>query len=186
MALLVLTFIYALAVLVWAGLGHNAPAGPHWAWSAIPVLAVIGLGVAFYLTFVETQNVKAVCGPVGDCNSVQTSPYARLFGVIPVGLLGIAGYVGVLVVWFLGRAGESKIGAVARLALVGMALVGVLFSIYLTYVELYIIHAVCIWCLSSAVIMAVLLAISVGPALQSLLASEEDFVDSEEEPAGSA
>jgi len=186
MVALLLAFFYALAVLVWAGLGHNAPGGPRWAWSAIPVLAVVGLGVAFYLTFVETQNVKAVCGPVGDCNTVQSSSYARLFGVIPVGLMGIAGYVGILIAWFVGRTGEGRLGGVARLVLVGMALFGVLFSIYLTYIELYVIHAVCIWCLSSAVIMALLLAISVGPALQALLAPDEGYLDSEEEPAGSA
>ena len=46
---------------------------------------------AGYLTYVETQLVQAVCGPVGDCNAVQSSSYARLFGVLPVGVLGASG-----------------------------------------------------------------------------------------------
>jgi len=128
---------------------------------------VIGLGIAFYLTFIETTNAKAVCGPVGDCNAVQASPFAKLFGVVPVGLLGAVGYIGILAAWVLARKGRGRLAQLAPVAIFGMALFGVLFSIYLTYVELFLIHAVCIWCLSSAVIMALVLTLSVGGAMDA-------------------
>jgi len=175
MGILVVALLYALVAAVLGMLGRVAPTGPAWLGMLIPILSIIGLGVAIYLTYVETQNVTAVCGPVGDCNTVQSSPFARLFGFLPVGLLGAIGYVAILVAWAVGRFGRGiahpiapKLADLAPLALLGMALFGVLFSIYLTYLELFVILAVCMWCLSSAVIMAVLLALSVGPALAAL------------------
>ncbi|MCZ2113600.1 MAG: vitamin K epoxide reductase [Anaerolineae bacterium] len=127
---------------------------PRMAWLSwlIPVLAVIGIIVAGYLTYVETQAVEAVCGPFGDCNTVQSSPYAKLFG-IPIGIIGLLGYAAILAAWFWGRSGN----VMARTALLGMTVVGALFSVYLTYLEIFVIHAVCAWCLGSALIMALLL-----------------------------
>ena len=141
---------------------RSAPALPAGASVAIPILSVIGLGVAIYLTFIETTNAKAVCGPVGDCNAVQASPFAKLFGVVPVGLLGAVGYIGILAAWFLGRRGRGRLAQLMPVVIFGMALFGVLFSIYLTYIELFVIHAVCIWCLTSAVIMALVLVLVGG------------------------
>lgn len=162
---LALTLIYALAALMLAGLGRPIPTAPaSWSW-LILVLCVLGAGVAGYLTFVETQNVAAVCGPVGDCNAVQVSPYARLFGVVPVGLLGLAGYAAIVAAWLAGRRGDGAVAFYAPVALLAMALFGVLFSLYLTYLELAVILAVCIWCLTSAVLMALILILAVRPAL---------------------
>ena len=70
--------------------------------------------------------------------------------------------------WFVGRRSEGTAGRLAPLLVFVMALFGVLFTIYLTYLELFVIKAVCIWCLSSAVLMALVLALSVGPALDAL------------------
>jgi uncharacterized membrane protein len=120
-----------------------------------------------------------VCGPVGDCNTVQSSPYAKLFGILPVGILGLLGYVGILGAWLVARYAGEDVADLARLAMFGMALFGVLFTIYLTYLELFVIHAVCIWCLSSAVLITLLMLFSLGPALSSFSAGE----DEEEEPA---
>jgi uncharacterized membrane protein len=170
MGLLALALLYALSAAVLAVLGREVPAFPGGAGVLIPILTIIGLGVALYLTYVETQNVVAVCGPVGDCNAVQASPFAELFGFLPVGLLGALGYVAILVLWFVGLRSEGAVGHLAPLAIFGMALFGVLFSIYLTYLELYIIRAVCIWCLTSAVIMSLVLVLSVGPAVETLQA----------------
>ena len=58
----------------------------------IPALCLVGILVAGYLAFIETTNTAAVCGPVGDCNMEQQSEYARFFGSIPIGMLGLAGY----------------------------------------------------------------------------------------------
>jgi uncharacterized membrane protein len=130
----------------------------------IPALCAIGLFVAGYLAYVESAEVRAVCGPVGDCNSVQQSQYARLFGVLPVGALGLAGYVAIGMAWAVSRIGDRRISALAWFALTGMALLGVLFSIYLTFLEPFVIGATCIWCLSSAVIMTLLLWLAVHTA----------------------
>lgn len=151
---------------------NNPPARPAMAWSdgAIPVLAIIGLGVAVYLAYVETQAVAAVCGPVGDCNAVQSSPYAKLFGVLPVGLLGAIGYIAILVAWLWDRFGSGRLADYAPLAMFGMALFGVLFSLYLTYLEPFVIEAVCIWCLTSAVIITLLMLLSLKPAILAIQA----------------
>lgn len=172
MALLFLALVYALGIAVWLALGREVPVIDAWDGRLIPVLAVAGLAVALYLTYVETTNTQAVCGPVGDCNEVQASPFAKLFGVLPVGLLGAVGYVAILVAWALGRYAKGIWSRLAPFAILGMALFGVLFSIYLTYLELFIIRAVCIWCVTSAVIMAALLALSVGPAVVALTEAE--------------
>ncbi|MCK7496821.1 MAG: hypothetical protein MZW92_42455 [Comamonadaceae bacterium] len=63
---------------------------PTWADWLIPALIVIGIGVAAYLSYVETQSVEAMCGPVGDCNTVQQSRYARLFDVLARWRIGFA------------------------------------------------------------------------------------------------
>jgi uncharacterized membrane protein/thiol-disulfide isomerase/thioredoxin len=148
----------------------------HQAWldTLFVFLAVVGLGVAGYLAYVETQAVSAVCGPVGDCNAVQSSPYARLFGVLPIGVLGLIGYLAILAGWFYPRLRADRTAQFAPPVVFGMASFGVIFSIYLTYLEPFVIRAVCAWCLTSAVIMTLLLLLSLKPALQALGASQEE------------
>jgi uncharacterized membrane protein len=135
---------------------------------AIPVLCLIGFVIAGYLTYVETQQVTAVCGPVGDCNTVQQSEYAILFGVLPVGVLGLLGYVAISIAWVLSRYAKGRIADLASAALLGMSLFGVIFSIYLTFLEPFVIGATCAWCLSSAVIITVLLWLAVRPGRLAL------------------
>ena len=181
MILLWAALLYALIAALLAAFGRSAPVLPAATSILIPILAVLGLGVALYLTFIETTNTQAVCGPVGDCNAVQASPFAKLFGVVPVGLLGAVGYVAILVAWALGRMGRGRLARLAPVAIFGMALFGVLFSIYLTYIELFVIYAVCIWCLTSATIMALALILSVGGVITALGGEQPDeFVDDSE------
>ncbi|MEA2008329.1 MAG: vitamin K epoxide reductase family protein [Chloroflexota bacterium] len=123
---------------------------PRW---VIPALSVVGLVVAGYLSYVEITLTEAVCGPVGDCNTVQQSQYARLFGVLPIGVLGMAGYVGILVSWAVQHYGPKNLRTLAHLALLGMTLFGTFFSIYLTFLEPFVIGATCAWCLASAVVI---------------------------------
>ena len=132
----------------------------------VVALCVLGLGVAGYLTYVETTQTSAVCGPVGDCNAVQQSPYARLFGVLPVGLLGMAGYLFILGAYLVKNYGGEKWKEPASGAIFGMVLFSVIFSIYLTCLEIFVIQAVCIWCLSSAVISTLLLLLGATPSLK--------------------
>jgi uncharacterized membrane protein len=123
----------------------------------VPVLVAAGVVVAAYLSFVEVTQVEAVCGPIGDCNTVQQSEYAVLFGVLPVGVLGLVGYGVILVLWIFNVAGSGKTRVWAAIGLWGAALLGTLFSVYLTFLEPFVIGASCIWCLTSAVIMTLLL-----------------------------
>lgn len=138
-----------------------------WGW-LIPVLCIVGLGVAGYLAYVETAQVKAVCGPVGDCNTVQQSEYAWLFGIVPIGIFGITGYVMILLAWGVERAANKRLAAYASLALLGLTAFGLLFSIYLTFLEPFVIGATCAWCLTSAFIMTALFWLSLAPARWAL------------------
>ncbi|NLG72863.1 MAG: vitamin K epoxide reductase family protein [Chloroflexi bacterium] len=136
----------------------------HEARKVIPVLAVVGMGIAVYMTIIEITRSEAICGPVGDCNSVQQSPYAYLFGVFPVGLFGLLGYFAILGTWLVQRYGPQSLRRFAALAVWGQALFGVLFSIYLTFLEPFVIGATCIWCISSAVVITLLLWFSTPAA----------------------
>ncbi len=140
------------------------PSKRGWVAWFMPVLAVLGLGVAAYLAYVETQSVRAFCGPIGDCNTVQSSSYARLFGILPVGVLGVIGYFMIIIAWIIQYFGKSPWSGLAALALFAMTFVGTLFSIYLTYLEVTVIKAVCMWCVSSALIMGGLLLLSLKPS----------------------
>lgn len=139
-----------------------------WDFWLTPILIIAGLVVAAYLAYVETQQVSAVCGPVGDCNTVQSSSYARLFGVLPIGVLGVAGYLAFLAGWMMTFVRSRKLASLSRLTMFVLAYIGVVFSLYLTYLEPFVIKAVCIWCLTSALIMTLLLLLSLKPALQAL------------------
>jgi uncharacterized membrane protein len=141
---------------------RQSSAWPAW---TIPVLSLIGLGIAAYMSYVELTNVLATCGPVGDCNTVQQSSYAYLFGLVPVGILGVFGYLAILIFWAIQRYGPQTWWAASSLAVWGLAFFGVLFSIYLTFLEPFVIGASCAWCLSSAVVMTLLLWVSTGPAI---------------------
>jgi uncharacterized membrane protein len=141
-------------------IGRSQPAWREW---AIPVLCLIGLGVAGYLAYVETAHVAAVCGPVGDCNTVQQSEYARLFGALPIGVLGLIGYAAIIAAWWIERRGRAPLDRLAALALVIMTLGGTVFSIYLTFLEPFVIGATCAWCLTSAILMTALLWLTATP-----------------------
>ncbi len=141
---------------------------PKWVEQATPWLGVVGLGVALYMAYVETQAVEAVCGPVGDCNAVQSSDYAKLFGVLPIGVLGAIGYVAILGAWFWARLRTGQTARQAQQAALAMTVFGTLFSLYLTYLEPFVIKAVCAWCLTSAVIITLLMLANTTPALQTV------------------
>jgi uncharacterized membrane protein len=116
---------------------------------AAAVLALAGLGVAGYLTWVHYAELEPICaGGSGGCEKVQNSDYAELAGV-PVALLGLIGYGAIL-------ASLPLPGDLGRFAGAVTALAGFGFSAWLTYVELFEIDAICQWCVASAVIMTLL------------------------------
>jgi uncharacterized membrane protein len=120
----------------------------------------LGLCIAGYLAYIETTGPVALCGPVGNCNAVQLSPYARLFGVLPIAYVGLFGYALIAVALGIGRLTSGTAAKAAARALVVLALCGTVFSIYLTTLEPFVIGATCAWCLSSAVIVTLLLLLS--------------------------
>ncbi len=143
---------------------------------AMTVLAVIGLGVSAYLTYVHYAGFSAlVCtgahGGHSSCETVQSSVWSKVAGV-PVALLGLIGYIGILASLLAPDREES------RLATLGLTVIGVGFSAYLTYRELFSIHAICEWCVSSAVILTLLLIGSIVRYLTSpALTTGERHVD---------
>lgn len=125
---------------------------------AILVLAVIGIAIAGYLTYVHYEGLKVLCLSGGSCETVQASRYAKLDGV-PVAVLGLAGYIGIL--------GSLAVrGELGRVAGFAIALIGFGFSLYLTYRELFTIKAICQWCVSSAVLMTLLAVLTAIRALR--------------------
>jgi len=120
---------------------------------AMIALAVIGLGVASYLTYIHYAGIKPVCTAGESCTKVQTSIYSKLAGV-PVALMGLIGYIAILGS-LLAPENETS-----RLATMVLTVVGFAFSAYLTYRELFSIHAVCEWCASSAAILTILVVLS--------------------------
>jgi uncharacterized membrane protein len=127
--------------------------------TASVVLALLGLGIAGYLTYVHYKGLHVAClAGGGGCEQVQASRYAKLAGV-PVALLGLLAYAGILLVTTLR-------GETARLAGLALTVVGLGFSGYLTYRELFTLDAICQWCVASALIMSALTALTVARFLQ--------------------
>lgn len=119
------------------------------------VLTLLGVGVASYLTYVHYAGIKPLCGRNGGgCEIVQTSEYSKLAGV-PVALIGLIGYVAILATLLVPDSEAS------RFAAVGLTLLGFGFSAYLTGREVFSIHHICEWCLSSFVIITLLTCLSV-------------------------
>jgi uncharacterized membrane protein len=115
---------------------------------ALGALAGVGAAIAGYLTWVHYAGAKPLCVAGGGCERVQESRYAELAG-IPVAVIGLAGYLAILASLAVRRDG-------ARLATAFLAFVGLAFSAYLTYVELFTLEAICQWCVASAVVMTLI------------------------------
>ncbi len=128
-------------------------------------VAALGLAVAVYLTYIHYAGLQPFCAGGGHgCERVQSSSYAKVGGV-PVALLGLAGYLSIAIA--LLAPGER-----ARLAAAALTVIGFGFSAYLTYLELFVIDAICQWCVASAVLLTVLAVLSVW----RLLVAEPDVV----------
>lgn len=127
-------------------------------------LAVVGLGIAGYLTYVHYSGAAPVCTGSHSCVKVQTSEWSKLAG-IPVAVLGLIGYAGILAALLVR-------GEAALLAGAAMALAGLGFSAYLTYREIWTIEAICIWCVASAIVMTALTVVTVARLLRSPPAGE--------------
>ena len=118
------------------------------------VLAILGFGVATYLTVVHYGGFKVICSSKGNpCEQVQTSVYSHVLG-IPVALLGLIGYILILAALF---APDTEL---SRVAVLGVTLFGFGFSAYLTYREVFTLKEICEWCVSSAILLTLLFILS--------------------------
>lgn len=129
---------------------------------AIVLLALVGLLVATYLWLYKIGVIGTLqCGTgAGSCEYVQASRYAELFGV-PVALIGVLGYAALLVVGLLGLQPRFFAARRVRLLLVALASAGFAFTLYLTGVELFVLHAICRWCVASAGIITAIWVLSI-------------------------
>jgi uncharacterized membrane protein len=141
---------------------------------ALLILTFVGIGIAGYLTYVHYKGLSPICAINQGCEKVQSSKYAKVGGV-PVPLIGLIGYLTIL--------GSLLVrGELARLATAGMAIFGMLFSGYLTFLELFRIHAICQWCVGSAITMTV---IAVLATIRALRAPDDELASGQRAvPAG--
>ena len=110
----------------------------------LAALDVVGLSIASYLSFVELRGELPQCGPLKGCEEVALSTWSRIGG-IPVAVFGVILSLVLLTLalaWW--RSGDGRLLA----AHYGLSLVGVLFELWFTYLELFVIGAVCVWCVT--------------------------------------
>lgn len=120
---------------------------------AIALLALVGLFVALYLWLHALGYGGAIkCGASGGCETVQTSQWAVFLG-LPVAFYGVVGYLALLLVAIVALRPAALVERKWDTLLAALASVGFLFTLYLTYLELFVIHAICRWCVGSAVII---------------------------------
>jgi len=147
-----------------ARVGPSAPAR-DWLGLAIPILSVVGMLVSAYLTWVHWGGSKALCSGIGDCETVNNSAYAVVAG-IPVALLGFGMYLALFGLSMYGRRAGLETASMVALAVFGISLAGVLYSAYLTYIELAVIHAICPWCVSSAIMITLIFGLSLRDVMR--------------------
>ena len=125
----------------------------------VALVALAGVFVALYLTLYKLGYIGTLACAVGSCETVQTSKWATLLG-FPVGAWGVGYYLAVLALALLGLTGRFTDSLRLSDVLVAITAFGLLFSIWLTYLELFVIHAICQWCVVSAVLAAILFVLS--------------------------
>ncbi len=127
-------------------------------WS-IGILAILGAIDSTYLLIYKLTGNNRMCLGNGGCHNVNFSPYSEIYG-IPISAIGLVAYLVMAAIILL----EPRL-KVARengpLALFGMGIIGVAFSAYLTYLEVYVIHAVCPFCVSSAIIITLIFVLAI-------------------------
>lgn len=125
---------------------------------AIVALASVGLLDAIYLTWIKLANQTAICAGIGDCEYVNSSIYSELLG-LPIAIYGAGAYLAILLLVLFEERNEFLMEN-SPLLIFGLSLAGVLYSAYLTYIELYVLKAVCPYCVLSAILLLGLLVVS--------------------------
>ncbi|MCX6060297.1 MAG: vitamin K epoxide reductase family protein [Chloroflexi bacterium] len=130
-----------------------------WLYRSSVVLVVLGLLVSIYMTIYKITSNNSMCLGSGDCSTVNSSRYSEVNG-IPVAIIGILGYLAILAVLYFEKR-NSFFKQNGTLMIFGMALTGFLFTIWLIYVEVALINAICPFCLTSQAAMTLIFIIAV-------------------------
>lgn len=151
---------------------------PPLSWAALlpatlAALSLLGIGISSYLTYVHWTDKPVACTALADCERVATSEYADIGGVVPVAFLGLLGYIALFAVAAVWIYGNSRGLTWPSMAFWGLSLGGVIYSAYLTYLELFVIDAICMWCVASAAVLAVLFVLSTAEILRMSRHDEE-------------
>ncbi|MDQ2929714.1 MAG: vitamin K epoxide reductase [Gemmatimonadota bacterium] len=125
----------------------------------VVLLAVVGVGIALYLTLYKVGVIGVLSCSIGSCETVNTSKWSVLFG-IPIAAWGLAAYVALLALAVVGSSEARGASVPIAKMIVALATWSVLCSAWLTYLELFVIHAICIWCVTSAVLWVVILGVA--------------------------
>ncbi len=120
------------------------------------IAGIVGFLDALYLTLIKLTKTPLYCTPgLGDCHTVNATRWSELWG-IPIAALGAAAYAVIILILILGKRIDWA-NRYQNLLLFGVSFTGFLYSMYLTYLELFVIHAICQWCLLSAIAMTVIM-----------------------------
>ena len=125
----------------------------------VAVIALGGIFLATYLTLYKIGVIGQLACTVGQCETVNTSRWATFLGY-PVAAWGIGFYVALFALAMLGVSERFADASWVSPVLAGLTLWGVLFSLWLTYLELFVIHAICIWCVTSATLVSITFVLS--------------------------
>ena len=125
----------------------------------VAALALAGIFISTYLTLYKLGVVGELSCTIGSCETVNTSRWSVFLG-LPVAAWGLFFYVDVFAVALAGTTRRLENQPIISIVLVAEAAIGVLFSAWLTYLELAVIHAICIWCMTSAIIVVLILLVS--------------------------
>jgi len=135
----------------------------------VAALALAGIFISLYLTLYKLGVIGELSCTIGSCETVNTSKWSRFLG-LPVAAWGLLFYLDVFLIALAGTLARFEDEPAISYILAGEAAVGVLFSAWLTYLELGVIHAICIWCVTSACIVTAILLVSIAD-LREMIAS---------------
>ena len=127
----------------------------------VAALALAGIFISTYLTLYKLGVIDELTCSIGSCETVNTSRWSVFLG-LPVAAWGLFFYIDVFVIALVGTMPRFENEPLISVVLAGEAVIGVLFSAWLTYLELAVIHAICIWCVTSAAIVAAITLVSVA------------------------
>jgi uncharacterized membrane protein len=123
-------------------------------------LAILGVLVSIYMTIYKLTSNNSMCLGSGDCSTVNASPYSQVYGV-PVAFIGMLGYGAILTLLLMKDRAGKVFEQNSLLGVFGLAVTGFAFTLYLIYLEIFVIRALCPFCITSQITMTILFIITI-------------------------